>query len=283
MKLFNLHTHTLYSDGHAQPEAFIREAIRQGFDVLGFSEHAPVPMENDFAIEESQLDDYAGEIAMLKNKYQDEINIYTAFEFDYIPGITRDFEVYAKQCKIDYAIGSVHLVKNGSGDHLWFIDGPRIKTYDDGLRNTFGGDIRKAVKAYYYQINEMISTQDFEIIGHLDKIKMHNKNRFFMTDEKWYMDLVMESLDLIRQKDIIVEVNTRGIYKKRCETLFPETNILRKIKEMNIRLTVSSDAHQPADLSKYFPETIRILQDIGFRELVCLSEKGWRPRLISNH
>ena len=105
MKLFNLHTHTLYSDGKAKPEDFVKEAIRQNFDVLGFSEHAPVPMENGFAIEEKQLGDYSREIAQLKEKYRESIEIYTSFEFDYIPGITQDFSVYASQCNIDYAIG----------------------------------------------------------------------------------------------------------------------------------------------------------------------------------
>ncbi len=280
MKLFNLHTHTTYSDGHAKPEAFILEAIRQNFDVLGFSEHAPVPMENGFAIDESRLDEYAKEISFLKNKYQEEIEIYTSFEFDYIPGVTRDFEEYAKQCAIDYAIGSVHLVKNGSGNHLWFIDGPRIATYDEGLKNTFGGDIHRAVKAYYHQINEMISTQEFEIIGHLDKIKMHNNDRYFKTDEKWYQGLVMECLNLIKQQDIIVEVNTRGIYKKRSETLFPGISILKKIKEMNIPLSISSDAHQPADLSKYFPETIGILKKLGFKHVKCYQNDRWIDRSL---
>ena len=280
MKLFNLHTHTLYSDGKAKPEDFVKEAIRQNFDVLGFSEHAPVPMENGFAIEEKQLGDYSREIAQLKEKYRESIEIYTSFEFDYIPGITQDFSVYASQCNIDYAIGSVHLVKNGSGNHLWFIDGPRVETYDAGLKNTFGGNIKKAVKAYYQQINEMINTQDFQIIGHLDKIKMHNKGRYFETGEPWYQDLLNESLALIREKNIIVEVNTRGIYKRRSDSLFPGIDVLEKIREMKIPITISSDAHKPADLSAYFAETIKILKNLGFQSVKCFRKDQWTERAL---
>ncbi len=36
-KLFNLHTHCHFCDGKAEPEAYVTEAITQGFHTLGFS------------------------------------------------------------------------------------------------------------------------------------------------------------------------------------------------------------------------------------------------------
>ena len=43
----------------------------------------------------------------------------------------------------------------------------------------------------------MMLTQKPDIIGHFDKIKMHNQDRYFSEDEPWYRDLVMELLDTI--------------------------------------------------------------------------------------
>ena len=256
----------------------MEEALRRGFDVIGFSEHAPLPMENGFAIPEEKLEDYKNHITALKEKYRGRIEIYISLEMDYIPGVTSDFSLLKESMGLDYVIGSIHLVKNADTPHLWFIDGPQKDIYDEGVRQAFGGNIRAAVKAYFRQMNEMITTQKPDIIGHMDKVKMHNKGRYFSTSEKWYMDLLRESLDVIRENDAIVEINTRGIYKKRSETLFPDETVLPEIKKRNIPLTITSDAHRPADLSEHFGETIRILQDAGIREVVCYREDKWQAR-----
>jgi histidinol-phosphatase (PHP family) len=274
--LFNLHTHCHYCDGSSEPEAYIKEAINQGFFALGFSSHAPVPFENKFAIQgEDQLIKYAREIRSLQQKYEKELNIFLASEMDFIPGITADFDHFSNIAGLDYIIGGVHLLKHPEKDKLWFIDGPSRVTYDEGLRDIFDGDIRLAVKTYWRQVREMINTQNFDVIAHLDKIKMHNANRFFTENEAWYQQELKETLELIAKKKIIIEVNTRGIYKGRSDELFPGVDALKKIRESGIPITLNSDAHAPEDLSKYFPEAKEILKKFGFRKLMLITEDGW--------
>jgi len=72
-----------------------------------------------------------------------------------------------------------------------------------------------------------------------------------------------------------VEVNTRGIYKKRCDSLFPGLEILREIREMNIPIVISSDAHKPSEISMLFVETSQMLFNVGFREIMTLTPAGW--------
>ena len=38
MQNFNLHTHSIYSDGKSQPREIVEEAIRQGLTTLVFGE-----------------------------------------------------------------------------------------------------------------------------------------------------------------------------------------------------------------------------------------------------
>jgi len=64
--LTNLHTHTNFSDGSSSPEDYIKEAEQQGFSVLGFSDHSPVPFPNTFAIHEGGLPEYVEKITTLK-------------------------------------------------------------------------------------------------------------------------------------------------------------------------------------------------------------------------
>jgi histidinol-phosphatase (PHP family) len=196
-------------------------------------------------------------------------------EADYIPGMGHSFNYFRENLPLDYLIGSVHLVRNGPSEDLWFIDGPDPATYIDGLNALFGGDIRKGVAAYYRQINEMLTAGRMEIIGHLDKIKMHNRGRFFNETDPWYTGLVDETLEIIRQTGTIVEVNTRGLYKKRCDSLFPGPVVLKKIHALNIPVIISSDAHKPGEVAMLFDETAGILVQIGFKEQMNLTPAGW--------
>ena len=283
--IFNLHTHTNFSDGAGEPRLYMEEAIHQGFSAIGFSDHSPVPFKNNFAIREEELMNYGETIRTLQKQYTCDnagnttsghrINVFLGLEIDFIPGITRPIAEFRQQLSLDYTIGSVHLVRHSDPENLWFIDGPEVATYDQGLNEVFGGDIRKGVTAYYRQIQEMVARHRPDIIGHLDKIKMHNRDRFFSEEEPWYVALVDETLDLVRQSGCIVEVNTRGLYKKRSETLFPGPAILKKLLAMNIPVTVASDAHQPHELSLLFTETKAFLSDLGFRDLMTLTPAGW--------
>lgn len=274
--LFNLHTHSRYCDGSGEPEAYIRAALKAGFHTLGFSSHAPVPFPNNFAIQDQEsMENYAREIRALKEKYKDRMQIFLGLELDYISGITMDFDQIRKELQLDYTIGSVHLVRNPDREKLWFIDGPKSESFDHGLQEVFGGDIEAAVGAYYTQVNEMLINERPDIAGHFDKIKMHNRGRYFREDENWYRSLVYETMEIIRQTGVIVEVNTRGIYKKRSDDLYPGKWVLAEALKMDIPITLSADAHHPDEVDGYYPETIIILKELGFRSLTCLSPQGW--------
>ncbi len=272
---FNFHQHSNFSDGAYPPEDYVIEAIKLGFSAMGFTEHSPLPFDNPFSLKEENVEDYISTIDNLKTKFADKIKIYRALEMDFIPGMSTNFDYWKNKCHTDYLIGSVHLVSPPSTDELWFTDGPEHDIYDQGLEEFFGGDIQLAVRTYYHQVNEMIETQEFEVLGHFDKIKMHNQDRFFTEDESWYQKLIDECLDLIKQKNLIVEVNTRGIYKKRSKSLFPDDLALEKVKQLNIPILLSSDAHQPSELNLGFAETKLKLIEIGFTELMFFNGETW--------
>lgn len=260
--MINLHTHTSFSDGSHLPEEYIRHAETAGLAILGFSDHSPLPFDNTFALREEKVGEYCDTVLALKQKQHNGLKILLGMEVDFIPGMGHPFDYFRNNFPLDYMIGSVHLVRNGPPKELWFIDGPDPATYDEGLNLLFGGDIRAGVTAYYHQINEMLQSSRFEIIGHPDKIKMHNRGHF-SEEAPWYQALVDETLSLIKEKDVIVEVNTRGIYKKRSETLFPGPAILRKIKKLDIPVIISSDAHRPAEVANLFHETRMLLDTFG--------------------
>ena len=274
MNYFNFHTHTLYCDGNDTPEAYVKEAIRKEMTAIGFSSHSPLPFDNEYSIKENKLEEYKTEIRGLQQKYKDKIEIFLALEFDYVSGISDNFDILKKSAGLDYTIGSVHLVKSKFSNSLWFIDGPDIN-YTHGLSHIFKNNIKFAVESYFAQIQKMIITQKPDIIGHIDKVKMNNKGRFFSEDEPWYKELAIKTLEVAAKTNCIIEVNTRGIYKKRCDSLYPGIFLLKEILKLNIPITISSDAHLPDELTAFFPETIGILKDIGFKEIKYFKRNGW--------
>lgn len=280
MKLFNFHTHTRYCDGSDEPEQYVTTAINKQFQALGFSGHAPIPYNFDWSIKKDNVLQYVREIADLKIKYQQQLPIFLGLEADYIPEIMGNFNEIKRKYGLDYVIGSVHLVKNAEKNEIWFIDGDE-KFYIEGMENIYSHNAEKAVHDYYYQVMDMIANEKPDVVGHIDKIRMNNKGRYFSANEPWYDLLIAKLVDVIAKYGVIIEVNTRGIYKKRCETLFPEERILKLLYERDIPITLNSDAHKPEELDVLLMETIDYLKDLGFKHLYVLSKSlKWEPQNI---
>jgi histidinol-phosphatase (PHP family) len=124
----------------------------------------------------------------------------------------------------------------------------------------------------------MVTRDPPDIVGHLDKIKIHNTpDPLFEESETWYRDEIDRTLATIRDAKIIVEVNTRGLYKKRSPTTYPSPWILERMCESKIPITLNSDAHHPDDLTREFEPTARLLKDIGFKNLSILKNGIWEP------
>ena len=284
MQNFNLHTHSIYSDGKSQPREIVEEAVRQGLTTLGFSEHSPLPFDNTFSVKSADMPNYVAEIAQLKEEFKDKIDIYCGLEADYLTGVSEPFTVTKEKYRLDYLIGGVHLVINPAlrpfegpqgpqaqgplAEQIWFIDGPKWEVYDEGLQKFFDGDIRRAVRRFFEQSNEMIENEPFDIIAHFDKIKMHNRDRYFHEDEPWYRKLALETLDLIREKGLIMDINTRGIYKKRYNGFYPSPWLMEEACKMGVPAIISADAHHFSEITLEFIAAEEALKKAGYRSVV---------------
>jgi len=253
---------------------FVEKAVKQQFDHLGFSSHAPIAAQYDFTLTENEIPAYLVEIEYYRKEYP-QIKIFKGLECDYIPGITKDFSYYKENFNLDYIIGGVHLVKVPNSQDIWFIDGPKKEIYDEGITRFFNHDIKKAVACFWEQTFEMIETQKFDIIAHIDKIKMHNQDRFFNENEDWYLKLVDHAIELIMKKNLIVEMNSRGMYRLRCKNFYPSDYMIEKLAKAKIPMVISSDAHRADELSLYYKEAKIKLQHFGIDTLAVLEEGAW--------
>ncbi len=268
--LSNFHTHSNYCDGKATLREMVDFAVAHGFTALGFSGHCPLPFENTYSI--TDYEGYCNEVRVLKEEYKDRINIHLGLEIDYVPGMLEDFSPLIEQGSLEYTISSIHLIPPQGitprdGNDLWMIDGSRYQTYDEGLMRHYGGDIRRGVRAYFHNENAMLERNHPTVVGHPDKIVMHNRDRYFHEDEPWYRDLALETIHLIKELDLVCEINTRGIYKGRHADYYPGKWLIQEMKTLKIPVIVSTDAHAPEDLLRT-EGAYEYLSAIGYPEVL---------------
>ncbi len=274
MKSFwaNYHSHSHYCDGVESPRAQVEGALSQGVDAFGFSSHGPVHFENAWSMKAERLEHYLTETKALKAEFSEQIDLYVSLEIDYLPGHGGP-STYAS--RLDYTIGSVHYLDENETGTPWEIDGSTEK-FLRGLTEVYGGDIQKVIKLYYGRIREMIERDPPSIVGHLDKIKIHNvQNSLYDENSGWYQSEIDQTLDLLAQTNCVMEVNTRGIYKKNLST-YPSGTILEKALLRNIPVMINSDSHAPAEITARMSQTALHLNQIGFKTLRILWKGQWQ-------
>jgi histidinol-phosphatase (PHP family) len=244
--------------------------------VYGFSSHAPLPFESIWAMKHEALPKYVAEIRALQEKYRDDLQIYCGMEVDYIPGKTGPKNKAILEAGLDYTIGSVHFVEWFPDGRGWEIDGSH-QVFLDGLQGIFGGNVQKAVSRYFELTRQMIAEECPDVVGHIDKIKIQDEEgRLFSQQALWYQQEMRQTLQLIADAGAIIEVNTRGIYKKKTTETYPARWVLEEIHRLGIPITLNSDAHHPDEITACFADTARLLQSVGFRQVHILYDGAWK-------
>jgi histidinol-phosphatase (PHP family) len=279
----NFHTHSRFCDAPGDPELYIQAARERNVRVLGFSSHAPLPFPTHWTMKPENLTVYCARVRELKIQYAGQIEIYLGLEIDYIPGLTGPHAPQFKSCGLDYCLGSVHYTGQLLDGSYWVVDGSE-EEFIQGLRETFKDNIEQAVTAYYALVREMVTTQTPDIIGHLDLIKKNNRGGgYFDENRPWYRAEVEKTLAVIAQSHAIVEINTGGLARGTSHALYPSPWIITRCFELHIPITLNADAHRPEQVVAMFPTTARLLQDIGFRELMVFTKEGWRGRVFDEN
>jgi histidinol-phosphatase (PHP family) len=273
----NYHSHTNFCDGTDSPETYVKAAIAKGMKVYGFSSHAPIPFfDCKWAMNLENLEEYTQDVTRLKRKYEDYIEILLGLEVDYIPDLMGPTAHFLQTAGLDYSIGSVHFVDSIGVGKGWEIDGP-LDIFKKGLHEIFGGDIEKAVTRYFELTRMMLIEDCPDIVGHLDKIKMQNsREHFFNEDAKWYRDELRTTLEAIADSGAILEVNTRGIYKKKSKELYPGTWAIGQALELDIPIMLNSDGHHPNEIVGEFETAAEILNTVGYKSCMILAEGEWQ-------
>ncbi|KUO52502.1 MAG: hypothetical protein APF76_05565 [Desulfitibacter sp. BRH_c19] len=215
---------------------FIEKAVELGLMEIGFADH-------DWHLSDIDMDNYKE----LRREYSN-IKIRVGLEFEYFPDQVEKIRQVIHSNNFDYTIGSVHFLGNWNFDHLDYI-----KEYENWTTENF------YIK-YYETLLGCIETGLFNIAGHLDLVKIFN----YRIDAQKALKLANPVLDEIKNQEMVMEINTAGLYKP-VKEFYPSLDIIKLAVEKNIPLTISSDAHRFEDVGRNNDMIRRILKDLGVK------------------
>ena len=264
----SMHTHTDFCDGKDDVETMCRAAYEKKLDAIGFSAHAPIErqtgLKSDWNLKEEKVEQYVEAVLAEKKRWQGKLDVYLGYEADYIKGVRSPLDNDIKALNLDYIIGSVHYIFPQNGSEPFTVDGPP-EEFEKGLKEGFNGGGEALMNCYYDALCEMITQGGFDILGHADIIKKNciNKNYWNKKNE---ISRQREIAGLIAGSNIITEINTGGINRKKINETYPSLSFLRILKEFNIPVIITSDAHCSKDIDGNYDIALKTLIRAGFKE-----------------
>ena len=251
----DLHNHTsLCNHANGTTEKYVQRAIELGIDVFGFSDHAPMPFDPKYRMDISQKDFYENDIKFLKTKYKNEIEILLAYEVDFMQDKNLMLDEILN-ANVDYLIGSVHFIQE-KNKNLWGFDNPEfIGKYKEKNIDDIWID-------YFEAIKQMAKSNLFDVVGHLDLIKVFN-----YLPKKDVRLLAKDALMQIKKSNMVLEINVAGLRKPIKQT-YPSKDLLEEAFEMNIPITFSSDAHEIEQIGFKYDEATILAREIGYSKCV---------------
>jgi histidinol-phosphatase (PHP family) len=229
------HAHTTYSDGRFIGQ-MVDAAEDAGLDGVGFADHCNVsdqPSLQDrrarygFNLDRTYERRRAGIEAA---REETEVRVFDAVEIDYHPGDEDRTREFLDEAAFDYAIGSVHEV-GGRNVAAW---GPF-----EGLSDETCAAV---VDDYFHRQRELVESELFEVVGHLDVVERNPYLRGYATHEQYAR--VANALDRSRT---VPELNAGRPLAEYGEA-HPRPAFLDVLLDHGIEFTAGTDAHRPDEL-----------------------------------
>ncbi len=151
----------------------------------------------------------------------------------------------------DFVIGSVHFV-NG-----WAVDNTELA----GIWQKLGDE--EVYAAYFALLRDLVDSHLFDILGHLDVLKMVRPYDFAR-----YRATLTELANAISAAGITVEINTAYSYRHGLHDEFaPSPPILALLAQRDVPFTISSDAHIPEHVGFHLDKALNLLRTLGVKSV----------------
>ncbi|MDQ7043798.1 MAG: histidinol-phosphatase [Sulfurimonas sp.] len=244
--IVDMHNHTpLCNHAEGSIEEYVLAAIKAKTAFFGFSDHAPMDFDPKYRMQFQEMKKYEKDVLAAQKKYANEIQILLAYEVDYLPG---HMDERVLNADVDYLIGSIHFLEG------WGFDNPEfIGKWEEQ-------NIDEIWQKYFDTIKEMAESKLFDIVGHLDLIKV-----FKFMPKSNIVKMATPALLAIKEAGMVLELNVAG-YRKKVQEPYPSKELLQKAYDLDIPITFSSDAHMPEQVAMYNDEILTLARDVGYTQ-----------------
>ena len=152
----------------------------------------------------------------------------------------------------DFLIGSVHFIDGHAADN-------------PGLSGIWGKlPVIDAYVRYFELLQEAVESRRFDILGHLDVLKMVQP----LPADKKVSECLNHLIDAIAASMITVEINTAFSYRQKSREEFcPSRDIIARLASSGIPFTLSSDAHRPEHVGMNLDKAAELLKSIGVKSV----------------
>ncbi len=242
---YDLHTHTLWCDGHSTPEQVVLSAIEKGLTTIGVLAHSYCDFEPEYFLHYSKVDDFIDEVNGLKEKYKEKIKVLCGIELDAFTSKK------VKTDRFDYVLGSVHNFK--VGDNYYPMDYTE-EILVDYVNKVFNGDFYSAIENYFESMEKLIELTNADIIGHFDLIKKFNVNgKLFDESHPRYINAWKKAVDKLIPFNVPFEINIGGLIRVRGQDKpYPSDEIMEYIAKKGGKFIYGSDSHVAETIGEYF-------------------------------
>lgn len=249
--IVDLHSHTLFSDGHSNHQEMISSAIEKNISIYGISDHLCFHP-NQWTTPVERFAEMRDIFKELKSRTK-ELKLLFGMEVDYVPGCEPQVVQMKKENQWDYIIGSVHYI----GD--WNID--------SNAKDWIGKDYDATHTEYYRLLTMMVESGLYNIVGHLDLPKKYGTRSLLD-----FSEMVAKLGKRIKEQGMAYEINTAGRIKA-CNELYPAKKYVEILFDQGADVTLGSDAHHSNNVGQFFDEAITMLKNVGYTQ-ICYFEKG---------
>ncbi|MBD5232818.1 MAG: histidinol-phosphatase HisJ family protein [Bacteroidales bacterium] len=254
---YNFHSHTQFCDGRAPMTVMAEAAVAAGMKHYGFTPHSPIPIPSPCNMKAEDVEEFITQGRRIASDPSlAACRFYIGMEVDYLSEEWGPAHSYFKNLPLDYTIGSVHFIPTQSGEPV-DIDG-HFDNFTRRMREYFRNDIDYVVQTYFDQNRAMIEAGGFDILGHFDKVGQ-NASYFApgIEDGNHYQSLVNGLIDLIIERDITIELNTKA--RIQHGRFFPGERYLPRLVDAGVTILVNSDAHHPDRITASRAEALALL------------------------
>jgi histidinol-phosphatase (PHP family) len=246
---------------------FTDEAEKKKIEHFGISEHAyhfyqTKDILSNPWVDERRFYDMKDYVDLFKEAWNQQINVKMSIEMDYTPGKHKEMKRFIDSYDFDYVIGSIHWVGDFGIDLAEFR-----KEWDRR-------DLFDTYEKYYDQVVTLAQSNLFDIVGHLDLVKIF---KYIPNDEEFLLQQFDRATTALANSKTCVEISTAGL-RKPIGQLYPDPRLLQMCFDKGIPIVLSSDAHVPGDVGADYNKAIDLAKSIGYETLMTF-EKGQRKEV----